>query len=141
MPISLPTILLVDDDDPTRRILRRWLTHLGVQGQVLEAEDGQQALEVVEAHYQAGDHSSPLLVILDLNMPVMDGLEFLERHAQLPPAYQQSTVIVVLSGGIPSASHQAQIHVLGASIKLKPLDITGLAALVQQHLPTALPSQ
>lgn len=138
MPISLPTILLVDDDDPTRRILRRWLAHLGVQGQILEAEDGQQALELVEVHYQEGDHASPLLVILDLSMPVMDGLEFLERHAQLPPVSRQNTVIVVLSGGMPSVAQQAQIQVLAADIKLKPLDIAGLAALVQQYLPAAL---
>jgi CheY-like chemotaxis protein len=141
MPIAFPTILLVDDDEPTRRILRRWLAHLGVQGQVLEAEDGQQALELVEAHYQANVEASPLLVILDLNMPVMDGLEFLEHHAQLPPVSRQNTAIVVLSGGIPSAAQQAQIRVLAAVIKLKPLDIIGLAALVAQHLPTALPSQ
>jgi CheY-like chemotaxis protein len=139
MPIALPTILLVDDDDPTRRILRRWLTHLGVQGQILEAEDGQQALELVEAHYQAGDYS-PLLIILDLSMPVMDGLEFLDRHAQFPTVSRQSTDVVVLSGGLPSAAHQAQIRTLAADIKLKPLDIVGLAALVQQHIPAALPS-
>ena len=139
MPAALPTILLVDDDDPTRRILRRWLTHLGVQGQVLEAEDGQQALDLVEAYYQV-EVPSPLLIILDLSMPVMDGLEFLERHAQLPPVSRQNTVVVVLSGGVPSASQQAQIHFLAADIKLKPLDIVGLASLVQQHLPAALPS-
>jgi CheY-like chemotaxis protein len=139
MPAALPTILLVDDDDPTRRILRRWLMHLDVQGQVLEAEDGQQALGIVEAYYRV-EVPSPLLIILDLSMPVMDGLEFLERHAQLPPASRQHTVVVVLSGGMPGASQQAQLHVLAAGIKLKPLDIAGLASLVQQHLPAALPS-
>lgn len=141
MPLTFPTLLLVDDDEPTRRILQRWLVHLGIQGQVLEAEDGQQALALVEAHYQASSPPSPLLIMLDLSMPVMDGLEFLERHVHLPLSYRQDTAIIVLSGGVPSATHQAQILALAMDIKLKPLDIEGLAALVRQYLPAALPSQ
>jgi CheY-like chemotaxis protein len=72
------TILLVDDDEPARLTLRRWLMHLQVRGLVLEAADGQQALARVEDHCRATTPPLPLLVLLDLKMPVMDGLEFLE---------------------------------------------------------------
>lgn len=137
---AAPTILLVDDDEPTRRILQRWLAHLGVRAQVLEAEDGQQALTLVAAH---GQHSSlpSLLVLLDLSMPVMDGLEFLEQQRQLPLVGRQMTTVVVLAGAVRNAAEHARIRALAADVKFKPLDLPGLAALVRQYLPEALSGQ
>ena len=63
-------VLVVDDDDATRQVLRRTLTRQGWT--VLEAENGKVALEHVEKH-------SPALILLDLSMPEMDGFEFLTR--------------------------------------------------------------
>ncbi|UOQ68943.1 response regulator [Hymenobacter volaticus] len=136
---ATPTILLVDDDEPTRRILQRWLAHLGVRAHILEAEDGQQALAYVEAHCQSSDTPPALLVLLDLNMPVMDGLEFLENHGQLPLVCREGIPVIVLSGGASNAAEQARVRALAADVKFKPLDLESLAALVQQHLPFALP--
>ena len=131
------TILLVDDDEPTRHILRRWLTHLQVRGQILEAADGQQALELVEAHCRATSPSLPLLVLLDLSMPVMDGLEFLEHRVQLPPACQQAITVIVLSASHEVAARE-RARALAVEVKTKPLDIAELVMLLQQYLPTAL---
>ena len=141
MSADSPTILLVDDDEPTRRILQRWLAHLGVRGHVLEAEDGQQALAFVEALCQTSASPPSLLVLLDLNMPVMDGLEFLEHQVQLPSVCRQGTTVVVLSGGTSNATEQARARALAVDVKFKPLDIDGLAALVRQYLPAALPGK
>ncbi|MGS1096938.1 response regulator (plasmid) [Aquamicrobium terrae] len=66
MNANAPTILIVDDEPPIRRLLR---TSVGSQGfQVIEAGDGRSALAEV-------DHARPDLVILDLGLPDMDGLE------------------------------------------------------------------
>jgi len=66
MNANAPTILIVDDEPPIRRLLR---TSVGSQGfQVIEAGDGRSALADVE-------HARPDLVILDLGLPDMDGLE------------------------------------------------------------------
>jgi CheY-like chemotaxis protein len=131
------TILLVDDDEPARLTLRRWLMHLQVRGQVLEAADGQQALERVEDHCRAP--TPPLLVLLDLKMPVMDGLEFLERQRQLPLACQQAITVVVVSAAHETAERE-RAQALAVEVKTKPLDITELAALLQHYLPRALPA-
>ncbi|MCA9872317.1 MAG: response regulator [Anaerolineales bacterium] len=75
------TILLVDDDDETRRMLRLFCTHN--QFDVIEAENGQDALEIIEA-------KCPDLVIIDIWMPGMDGFvavrQIREKHdgSQLP---------------------------------------------------------
>jgi len=130
------TILLVDDDEPTRRTLRRWLTQLNVPVHILEAEHGEQALALVTSHCQATERPCSLLVLLDLNMPVMDGLEFLEHKAQLPLVYQQAMTVVVTSTS-PSAAELARAQALATEIRPKPLDVQQLLALVQHYLPEA----
>ncbi|MGI4734543.1 MAG: response regulator [Janthinobacterium lividum] len=133
------TILLVDDDEVTRLTLRRWLTHLQVRGQVLEAADGQAALELIAEHCQVTTPPLPLLVLLDLQMPVMDGLEFLEHQRQLPPAHQQAMTVIVVSAAHEMAARE-RAQTLAVEVKTKPLDVTELAALLQRYLPRVLPA-
>ena len=65
-------ILVVDDSRAMRMIVRRTLRQAGVDAtQISEAENGQDALEQIEA-------SRPDLVLCDWNMPVMSGIELLE---------------------------------------------------------------
>ena len=64
--------LVIDDSRTMRMVLRRQLELLGYG--VLEAGDGQQALEVLAAHADA----PPVLATVDWNMPVMNGLEFVK---------------------------------------------------------------
>jgi two-component system, LytTR family, response regulator len=65
------TVLIVDDERPARRKLRRLLEGAEGVGRVVEAADGRLALEVVEA-------TSPDVVFLDVRMPGLDGFEFLD---------------------------------------------------------------
>ena len=78
-PSALPTILVVEDDTNQRALYQEELIDEGYQ--VLAAGDGKEAL----AHVRA---QKPDLVILDINMPVMDGLDtlsqLLEHDGQIP---------------------------------------------------------
>ncbi len=65
-----PRILLVDDEEPARYGMRRALASL--TDDIIEAEDGKQALKLVR-------EKGPDLIIMDIAMPKMDGLEALER--------------------------------------------------------------
>jgi two-component system chemotaxis response regulator CheY len=67
--------LVIDDSRTMRIVLRRQLEHLGYG--VLEAADGQQALEVLAGVAARGD-ALPALATVDWNMPVMNGLEFVK---------------------------------------------------------------
>jgi len=59
------TILVVDDFDDTRLLLRTWLTRKGFR--VIEAENGRQAVETAREH-------NPDFIIMDVEMPQLDGL-------------------------------------------------------------------
>ncbi|MFN2556916.1 MAG: response regulator transcription factor [Nitriliruptorales bacterium] len=80
-------VVLADDTEDLRTILRRLLEHDGRFEVVGEAEDGHEAVEV------AADHQ-PDVIVLDLSMPVLDGRAALPRIRSAAP----DTRIVVLSG-------------------------------------------
>lgn len=80
-------VVLADDTEDLRTVLRRLLEHDGRFEVVAEAEDGHEAVQV------AADHQ-PDVIVLDLSMPVLDGRAALPRIRRAAPA----TRIVVLSG-------------------------------------------
>jgi CheY-like chemotaxis protein len=72
-------ILLVDDDDVTRECINRGLKRAGATFPVTSAEDGQEAIEILRGANPAKHIEAPLVVLLDLNMPRMNGFEFLQE--------------------------------------------------------------
>jgi len=68
------TILVVDDFDDTRLLLRTWLERRGFR--VVEAEDGIEAIQLASSE-------APDLIIMDMEMPLLDGLAATRRIRQL----------------------------------------------------------
>jgi len=123
-----PTLLIVDDSTAIRKILLRVLNQTGLPlGQVHEAGDGKQALELMGLHEIS-------LVLSDINMPNMDGIELLRA---LRASEQWRTVPVVMittEGG--QAKVQEAIELGAASYVRKPFSAEllrdKLAALLSQ---------
>lgn len=80
----MKTILLVDDSRAVRLAGKRMSTAIGLQ--TLEAENGKEALDIVRANEVD-------VVLLDWNMPVMDGIEFLKELRALPDLRQPVVVM------------------------------------------------
>jgi two-component system cell cycle sensor histidine kinase/response regulator CckA len=76
--ISLPPILIVDDEKGVRNIVRDWLTSAGYP--VLEAQDGKTALQIITRRSQ---HIG--LLITDVIMPQMNGRELADRVSSIRP--------------------------------------------------------
>jgi CheY-like chemotaxis protein len=88
-------ILLVDDDDVTRESVRRGLKRGGADFPMTAAEDGREAIEILRGASPTKHIAAPMVVLLDLNMPRMNGFEFLRELRS--DAILKKTVVFVLT--------------------------------------------
>lgn len=116
-------LLLVDDDDAFHLLSRLALDDLGFRGQVVDAHDGREACELIE------QRGRPLLVLLDLRMPRMDGREVLAtiEAGRLGPA---PAVVIVSSSLRDEDRALADRFDFVEAYVPKPLDAAGLAPLL-----------
>ena len=115
---STPHVLIVEDDAATRRLYKFLLTNGGYA--VLEAEDGVMALEQL-----ARNHCD--LVITDMNMPRMDGMDLIRAIRR---DYNDIYVILITAFGTPDTEKQAMR--IGANDYLaKPFDFEELERRVR----------
>ena len=88
-----PNLLIVDDSTAIRKILVRVLNQTGLPlGKVLEASDGQEALRLMETNQFA-------LILSDINMPNMDGLQLLRMLRGMPAWHDVPVVMITTEGG------------------------------------------
>jgi two-component system, chemotaxis family, chemotaxis protein CheY len=92
---KMKTCLVVDDSRVVRKLARRILE--GLDFQIVEAEDGEKALEVCK-------RAMPEAVLLDWNMPVMDGYEFLRNLRCMPGGDAPKVVFCTTENGVDHIS-------------------------------------
>ena len=120
----MSTILVVDDDDQVRSLLRRILQKEGHD--VREAADGQAAIDACHS-------KCPDLLIMDLVMPGKEGLETIQEIRQQHPAQK---ILAISGGGAGRSQSYLQLaKKLGASQALaKPFGVAELVQAVKQLL-------
>jgi CheY-like chemotaxis protein len=92
MNIQLDCILLIDDDEPTNYLNKMTLEQMGCTRHVQVAQSGQAALD-----YLRSSSLRPDLIFLDINMPAMDGWEFMEEYKKLPEEKKADIVLIMLT--------------------------------------------
>lgn len=119
---KLPAILLVDDDQTTNFLNRSLLSRLAVTEKILVAHDGQEALILLARQCQPLTPTCPRLIFLDVNMPGMNGIQFLEAYQQSPLAAQKAIVIVMLTTSLHprDVERVQQLHAVSGFVS-KPL--------------------
>jgi two-component system chemotaxis response regulator CheY len=107
----MKTCLVVDDSSVIRKVARRILE--GLEFMIVEAEDGQQALSYCKSNL-------PDAILLDWNMPVMDGYDFLKALRRLPGGDQPKVVFCTTENDV---AHIARALSAGANeYIMKPFD-------------------
>lgn len=110
-------ILVVDDSQLDRKLLIATLQKSGVDNDFLQAEDGEDALEILDA-----EGGNICLMFLDWQLPKIDGLEVLKRTARNSKT-ESLPVIMLTSASSPESKEIAQL--LNPNLKafiMKPLD-------------------
>lgn len=116
-------ILLVEDDADINATLREMLEEEGYE--VIAAANGQAALEALE------QLPAPTLVLLDVEMPWMDGFDFLTHLRQDARHAADPVVVVTASRRTPPEA---------AEVLHKPFDFDELLTAIQRHLDTQRPT-
>jgi len=95
---DIKSILLVDDDIVSNLFNKLFIAGLNLDIEVDEALNGQEALNLLIERENPNRASllAPCLLILDINMPVMNGWEFLEQYDKLIPESVKDEIVIVM---------------------------------------------
>jgi CheY-like chemotaxis protein len=126
MDASTP-ILYVEDDPLDVENLKRAFALLEIANPLLTARNGKEALDLLRAEGETGPQL-PGLVLLDLGMPIMTGLEFLAELKN--DAKLRSIPVVVLSGSNREVERRQAYQLGAAGYVLKPIRFDDFVAVV-----------
>lgn len=90
---KIPSILLVDDDESVIFFHKLLIQKLEITDNLVIKNNGKEAIEYLRA--QESSNLIPSLILLDIDMPIMDGYEFLEEYIKLPNSLQGSKINIV----------------------------------------------
>lgn len=131
--MQLEEILLVDDSEADNFIHRRVITKAACANRVAVCEDGQEALDYLASTRDAVP-PRPSLIFLDINMPRMDGWEFLKAYESAGQA--NSPVVVMLTTSCnPDDRSRAESYSSVSAFLSKPLSRESLGAVLQTLFP------
>ncbi|MBC6612154.1 response regulator [Hymenobacter sp. BT507] len=134
---KLASVLLVDDDTTNNFLNELLFKKLEITDRLLVAESGTEALQLLQ---WPDESHGPNLILLDVNMPGMNGIEFLETYVQLPATQRHATVVIMLTTTM-DASDLARLNDLPiAGLVSKPLTQEKLATILQLHFQRTLPN-
>jgi CheY-like chemotaxis protein len=123
-------ILVVEDNPMDLDFMLQAFEEHAVANPVHVCRDGEEALRFIESHNAPEDPSLPLLVLLDLRLPKVDGIDVLREARQLPVWRQIPFVVVTTSR---ENSDITRAYELGVnSYIVKPVDFAAFAEVVKQ---------
>jgi len=121
--VNLATVLVVEDDADIRELEQAVLSYAGHS--VLAASNGREALDVLDAN-------TPCVIVLDLMMPVMDGLQFLSEYR----ARVNGTLPVICLTAAPGDWQKRAVGLGASECFQKPLDMDHLCQRVDHYCGT-----
>jgi CheY-like chemotaxis protein len=136
----LKCVLLVDDDEPTNFLSKMIIEQAGCTDHIQVEDSAERALQyLVESSkrdYAPPAHSWPDLIFLDINMPAMNGWEFLEQYENLKKKHERNVIIIMLTTSLnPGDEKKACKSCAVTEFRQKPLTKEILDEILSKHFP------
>lgn len=134
MKKKLNCILLIDDDLPTNFINERVLRKMDCSEKIKAVQGGFEALSYLKSSDKE-THPKPDLIFLDINMPGMNGWEFLEEYQYLSLEQKGKVVVMLTTSLNPDEREKAEKVTEITGFLNKPLIADGIENLLKSHFP------
>lgn len=133
MKKKLNSILLVDDDEDCNFFHKRLINRMDITEEIHVALDGEEALEYLKSTID-GKHPQPAIIFLDINMPKIDGWEFLDEYEKLEDIQKAQVVLVMLTTSLnPDDLERAKRNPLVHDYLNKYLDSDRINKIIEDH--------
>lgn len=140
MKKKINCVLLIDDDEPTNFLSQMVIEEAACANAIQVASSGEQALHYLtnqgDFAKDGKNHPKPDLIFLDINMPAMNGWEFLEKYNELENGHKGNIIIIMLTTSLnpdDKLKSEGMPHVAG--FEHKPLTEGKLDSILKKYFP------
>src|SRR5690606_31657675 len=135
MKKKLKNVLLIDDSEGDNFYHSRKIRKMGITDNIHICYGGEEALAYLRSDLD-GVYPQPALIFLDINMPGMNGWDFLEEYEKLDAVRQGEIVLIMLSNSIDIRDRgKAERHKSVRGYYSKPLGEEYLTTILETHFP------
>lgn len=142
MERKLNCVLLIDDDEPTNFLNQIIIENSGYVKQIKSVQSGKDALVYLTNMHKEEPSPIPDLIFLDINMPAMNGWEFLEKYRAINTRFKGKVVIVMLTTSLfPEDMALANEISEVSAFENKPLTEEKLDTIVKKFFGDDIPEK
>jgi CheY-like chemotaxis protein len=124
------SICVIDDDQIYQLIIKKVVEHTGDFDSICFYNDGIEAFE----DFKSPEKSLPEIILLDINMPKMDGWQFLDNLKLHRPNFHQKTIVYIVTSSIAHSDRdKAKSYKEVSGFLSKPLSVEKLKEIADKH--------
>src|ERR1700733_812315 len=128
---------LIDDDQIYQLVMRRTIEQSGGISSILQLYDGEEAINYFRQKYNTSE-GLPDLILLDINMPFMDGWQFLDEFIKIPfKSDYKKTIFIISSSSTSEDLNKARSYSVVSGYHVKPITKDKFEEILQSTLDAA----